>query len=351
MKKIILLLFLSTFAFAQFHPNYRSDLQQKLLDLSNNYVILNINLKPGDEDINAIAGLRFAKGFKIFNLYITRGELENDISGEYFGDKLGEILSQKAKALSQQLDIENYFLNLRSREILRNKSDIINSWGGKDSISNQIASIIRYIKPDIIVISGACRDDSLVYAPYYDVVKEMTVKAVSDSYLKVSRADSIKNSNIFWNVRKIYSRVNRNSHFDLELIKSNNDNNANFITNYFLQQYNPTLNNINKDYLEIPSFYETLFIAPNVKSSSDNLTSGVFLKFSESDKIESIISNLLNQKKLKKDQLLKVVQRTDAVIDLFKNTFKNIGPLGNRILSKIKFDLSEIRLNLLDIKI
>ena len=115
MKKIILFLFLFTnVILAQYQPHYRTNVEQKMLDLSNDYVILNINFKPSDEDITALMKLRFEDGYKIFNLFFTRGECEQTKYGELFGPELAVALSKSANEIGKIFDVENFFLNYKT---------------------------------------------------------------------------------------------------------------------------------------------------------------------------------------------------------------------------------------------
>jgi hypothetical protein len=347
MKQLLLLLFLTVFSFAQYNPNYNSSLKQNYLDLSNNYVILTVNLKPGDEDINALTELRLSKGYKVVNLFITRGESEADYKNEKFNEKLAVDLSQKAKNISNRLGISNYYLNLKNGELNSKKEDIIREWGGKDYVINQIKNILNLIKPDIIMISGAYGKDSSIYVPYYAATSELFLETVS----KININDSLKASKSNWKVKKIYCRVSKSSGSDINLFPDKMRSFDSFDKNYFVEQYGSILNGFSKSRLTLPSFYKLYFTSSKVNSRSKDLSSNISLKFKGSDQLEKVISNLIKQNSLPKEQMLNLVQKTDAILDVFKKAYKDIEPIGDRILATIKNNISELRINLLGIKI
>jgi len=107
MKKILFLLLLTKVLFCQSFPDYDKSLNQSFLDLSNQYVLLFVNLKPGDEDINTLFYLRNSQGFKVYNLFLTRGETEEETNSDLYNEKLAAKITTNIDKLFSKINIQN----------------------------------------------------------------------------------------------------------------------------------------------------------------------------------------------------------------------------------------------------
>jgi hypothetical protein len=346
MKKIVLILLLCyNVIFAQYNPHYRTNVEQKLLDLSNDYVILNINFKPSDEDITALTKLRFEDGYKIFNLFFTRGECEQTKYGDLFGPELAVALSKSANEVAKIFDLENYFLNYKTNKLLPTKEDILESWGGFDSSSIVFNKLLNIIKPDIILINNEFNQNKKQYKPYYEAITEVTINAV-EVYNSKSDIDSTVESH---KIGKVYSRVNKKDKEDIELsIKKLKTFSK--LKESFVKEYSNLLEGISQSKQNITSYYNMIYSESKIKKGN-SFKSGIVLKFRESSQINIITDNIIKQRNIKKESLLLVLQKTDEVLDILKRVTKPSEVLRNRVLSKIKYDISELRFHMLNPKI
>lgn len=157
MKRIpfyILLLIANIMASGSVFPNNKPDdeLYQSCLDIKSGLNVLNISLKPGYEDLSALAYYRFALGAKIMSAYITNGECTEADSNYYYPHQIAAKLKQESYNAISSLKGDTYYLSFP--EIISAETDekIYSLWN-EDSLKNKLYNLISSFKPDIILLS------------------------------------------------------------------------------------------------------------------------------------------------------------------------------------------------------
>jgi len=344
MKKILFLLFFTKVLFCQSFPDYDKSLNQSFLDLSNQYVLLFVNLKPGDEDINTLFYLRAIKGFKVYNLYFTRGESEENTNSDIYNEKLAAKLTSKIDKLFSKINIQNYYLNFKISYFYREKDNVIKSWGGEDTILYYIKKALNIIKPDIVFINNSNGKYAPIYAPNYLVIKKCFTDIVQNS---VNYKDSIPND---WKFAKLYLKSEEDKG-DIDFYDKNLKNNKFF--KQLLNEYKSIFFDIKNNFSnndKIYSKFNLIYSSVKVKNSK-NIVDGLKLDFYKSDELLKIIKNLTSQNINNRTKLLDLASKADAIVDYYKYFFKNMGALGERVISNIKFDLSVLKYKLLNVNI
>ncbi|HQJ74485.1 MAG TPA: hypothetical protein PKW14_02750 [Bacteroidota bacterium] len=344
MKKILFLLLLTKVLFCQSFPDYDKSLNQSFLDLSNQYVLLFVNLKPGDEDINTLFYLRNSQGFKVYNLFLTRGETEEETNSDLYNEKLAAKITTNIDKLFSKINIQNYYLNFKISNFYREKDSVIKSWGGEDTILHYIKKVLNIIKPDIVFINNSNGKHAPLYAPYYLVIKKCFNTIVQNN---VNDNDSISND---WKFAKLYIKSEEDKG-DIDLYEKNLKNNKFFkqLFNEYKSIYFGIKNNFSNNN-KIYSKYNLIYSSVKVKSSK-NIVDGLKLDFYKSDDLLKIIKNLTSYSLNDKTKLLDLTTKADAVVDYYKYFFKNMGARGDRVVSNIKYDLSVLKYKLLNINI
>jgi hypothetical protein len=135
-------------------------IHQRALDVSNNAVVLMVALQPGYEDLNLLARLRLGLGARTFVLYWTNGEgtpsdAEGASPGLLAADRREEGF-HAARALGAQV----YYLNLPDPGVGFRQGGKMSPWNA-DSILHKIVPMIRSFGPDVIVVGGDLRGDTV----------------------------------------------------------------------------------------------------------------------------------------------------------------------------------------------
>lgn len=192
--KSFYLLLLSTFllAAASLLADVKADddLYQSCLDIKSGLNVLNISLKPGYEDLSALAYFRFAQGAKIMSAYITNGECTEADSSYYFPHQVAAKLRQESFDAISGLKGETYYLSFPEIISAANDKKIYSLWN-EDSLKNKLYNLISTFKPDIILLS---RD-------WYFGNKNRSIEILIDKIVEVI-SENHKNGS--WKVSRLY---------------------------------------------------------------------------------------------------------------------------------------------------
>lgn len=188
----ILFLIANIFAISSVSPNNILDdeLYQSCIDIKSGLNVLNISLKPGYEDLSALAYYRFAKGAKIMSAYITNGECTEADSSYYFPHQIAAKLRRESFAAISALKGETYYLSFPEIISAQDDEKIFSHWNN-DSLKNKLYHLISSFKPDVILLS---RD-------WYFGNKNRSVKILVDKIVEVI-SESQKNGS--WKVSRFY---------------------------------------------------------------------------------------------------------------------------------------------------
>lgn len=157
MKRVpfyILLLIANIIASGSVFPNNKPDdeLYQSCLDIKSGLNVLNISLKPGYEDLSALAYYRFGQGAKIMSAYITNGECTEADSTYYYPHQITAKLKEESYYAISSLKGETYYLSFPEIISAENDEKIYSLWN-EDSLKNKLYNLISTFKPDVILLS------------------------------------------------------------------------------------------------------------------------------------------------------------------------------------------------------
>jgi len=188
----ILLLVSNIFATSLVLSNNQIDneLYQSCIDIKSGLNVLNISLKPGYEDLSALAYYRFGQGAKIMSAYITNGECTESDSNYYFPHQIAAKLRQESFAAISSLKGETYYLSFPEIISASNDEKIYSLWN-KDSLKNKLYNLISTFKPDVILLS---RD-------WYFENKNRSIDILIDKIVEVISGN---HKDVSWKVSRFY---------------------------------------------------------------------------------------------------------------------------------------------------
>lgn len=127
-------------------------LQQRTQDLANDFKVLSLALRPGQEDLAGLAYFRFARGAQIMSAYLSNGEAgQSDVRGELPPYLAANLRSEAAAAL-EVIGGEAYFLNLPDIVAARDSARVRESWPS-DSVQTRLLRLLSHFRPDLILIA------------------------------------------------------------------------------------------------------------------------------------------------------------------------------------------------------
>ncbi len=126
--------------------------QQRTLDLGNDFKVLSLALRPGQEDLAGLAYFRFARGAQIMSAYVSNGEAGmSDVRGELPPYFAANLRTEAAAALNV-IGGEAYFLNLSDVTAARDSATVRASWPS-DSVQTRLLRLLSHFRPDIILVA------------------------------------------------------------------------------------------------------------------------------------------------------------------------------------------------------
>ncbi|OGU28206.1 MAG: hypothetical protein A2X66_08760 [Ignavibacteria bacterium GWA2_54_16] len=156
-RRILVLLapsiILAFVAQAQYFPKLgRAATYQKSLDVQSRLNVLSIALRPGYEDLAALAYFRLGRGAQIMSAFVTNAEAgESDLLGVYPHELAAERRREATDAI-RLLDGGAFFLNLPDVAAARDTGFIRSIWQA-DTLMKRLSKLITDFRPDIILVS------------------------------------------------------------------------------------------------------------------------------------------------------------------------------------------------------
>jgi hypothetical protein len=125
---------------------------QGALDLKGNLRVLSLALKPGHEDLETLAYLRFSLGVKIMSVYVSNGEAgESDLEMQY-PYKLAVTRREEAYSAISFLDGEVFFLNMPDIASA-NDSHKVRLYWPTDTMQARLKRAILEFRPQVILLA------------------------------------------------------------------------------------------------------------------------------------------------------------------------------------------------------
>ena len=125
-------------------------LLQAARDASSDQQALIIASHPDDRHVMPAAYLRFARGWRVAVLLMTRGEGGQNSQGPEIGDELGWRRTMESEACAAMLDYKTWYLNRQDAGYCRSAAEALDLWGRQDTIE-ALAGVIRRVRPDVVL--------------------------------------------------------------------------------------------------------------------------------------------------------------------------------------------------------
>ena len=134
------------FCFGRMSP----ETHQAFLDLSNDFVLMDLSAHPDDEDGSTLAYYRMKYGVKTYSVLFTRGEGGQNEKGPELYEALGVLRSAETEAAGKILGTEVHFLNFKDFGFSKTATETFQKWGGQTEVLRRLVYVIRKYKPDIL---------------------------------------------------------------------------------------------------------------------------------------------------------------------------------------------------------
>ena len=177
-------------------------LYQRSLDLKHNLSVLSIALRPGYEDLSALAYLRLGKGAQFMSVYVTNGEaMDSDAEAEYPAYRAGTLREEAYRAISL-LNGEARFLNMPDIAAVRDTNKVRRMWPS-DSLQQRLEKVLIQFKPDVILLArdwkaggkSACWD--VLYSDLMRTIKHIIPEGAARLRLDATYTQSWEVSRVF----------------------------------------------------------------------------------------------------------------------------------------------------------
>lgn len=176
-------------------------LYQRAIDLRNNLNVMSLAIKPGFEDLSALAYFRLGKGARIMSAYVTNGEGGESDDASRFPVYQGQKLREEAFQALKYLDGQTRYLNMPDVPSARDIQDMKKVWV-EDSLRIRLKRAILGFKPDIIIIP---------WDKWSEPINPRT-QILIGNLLEV--IDNLKNT---WEVKRVFIDENRNQGISLPI--------------------------------------------------------------------------------------------------------------------------------------
>jgi LmbE family N-acetylglucosaminyl deacetylase len=127
-----------------------ADLHQAFLDLSNDYVLMDVSAHPDDEDGSTLALYRMKYGVETYSVLFTRGEGGQNEKGSELYEELGVLRTDETVAAGKILGAQVRFLNFPDFGFSKSATEALRVWGGQMEALRRLVYLIRRERPDII---------------------------------------------------------------------------------------------------------------------------------------------------------------------------------------------------------
>jgi LmbE family N-acetylglucosaminyl deacetylase len=197
-------------SFAARNPKYfpetgKEAIHQRALDAGNAAVVLTVSLQPGYEDFPLLTQLRLGAGARAVSVYFTNGDATPDDNGCSSPVFTAAQRKDEAYAATRLLDVIAYFLNIPDPGVIGPRTELKRVWN-VDTATSRLEKAIRHFRPDIVVIGGDFRGDTL-QSTRQTLMTEIVLNAAGSAASPPKRSDSANTS--VWNVPRIYIESSR----------------------------------------------------------------------------------------------------------------------------------------------
>lgn len=178
-------------------------LYQTALGVGNSVSVLFLSLRPGYEDMAAIAFFKFGKGAKVFTAYITNGEAGESDSQSKYPNELAAALRKEASQVGLNLKSESFFLNIPDPGSASDTGKVWRAWN-RDTLRLRLMRMFSEFRPDIVVLSGDRSAENPSYA--WDAVREGALEALKRLQPPRTKRELNKSEGIqFWSVQRFFA--------------------------------------------------------------------------------------------------------------------------------------------------
>ena len=322
---------------------------QRSLDLKSNLNVLTVAVRPGYEDLSALAFFRMGRGAQIMSVYATNGEaMDSDVRSEYPQARAGILREEAFKAIST-LDGEVRFLNMPDIAAARDEQRVREAWPS-DSLQKKLSRIIAQFKPDIILCARDWRANGK--SPMWNVMLDAVLKAVEGVKPRASLKTFLDAEYAkYWNVNRVLAETGKAGGFSIPVDEENpcwkktyRDIGEEAGGAYASLAVQKALRNHMK-----PSRYHSVYPEGRVRQDKFELELDIALSdrvLGVNDRIAKLTQATLEGKK--KGALTELVSIMESVNLLISRRFR-LSLEEKKILYQWKLELEKLRCTLLDV--
>jgi LmbE family N-acetylglucosaminyl deacetylase len=125
---------------------------QRALDARARFRVLAVSVRPGCEDLAALAYLRLGRGARVASVYVSNGEATESTVADIPPRRLAAIRRAEADGAMRALEAEAHFLNLPDVRAADDSPTVRSSWPG-DAVHARLLEVFRRVKPDMIILA------------------------------------------------------------------------------------------------------------------------------------------------------------------------------------------------------
>jgi LmbE family N-acetylglucosaminyl deacetylase len=164
-------------------------------------------MEPGYEDLSLISYLRLGLGARAVVAYATYGSgTPGDAEGGTPLQIVGERREESFQA-ARHLGASAHFLNLQDPGILPSRAAIEAMWGHDTAVA-RIDRMLRYYRPDVVILGGDFRGDT-VRSLRVEALREILLDAIALAGDSKSRPDTLRPGP--WKVPRLYVEAKRDT--------------------------------------------------------------------------------------------------------------------------------------------
>jgi hypothetical protein len=138
----------------------KAAIQQRCDELRGCAVVVYFALQPGYEDATLLTYLRLAEGALGGVVYMTNGECTPGDMGGFTPLEVAADRKEEAYQATQQLGLDARFLNFADPGVVSSQEELEKVWR-RDSLIVRMKEVLRYYRPDVVVVGGDLRGDTL----------------------------------------------------------------------------------------------------------------------------------------------------------------------------------------------
>ncbi|MDW8331741.1 MAG: PIG-L family deacetylase [Cyclobacteriaceae bacterium] len=150
MRLLIIFLFISVHAWAQYKQPHASQILLKLKKLNFLGSVLYVAAHPDDENTRVIAWLANERLATTAYLSLTRGDGGQNLIGPEIRDELGLIRTEELLAARKIDGGEQFFTRANDFGFSKNVNETLSIWG-KNEILGDVVRIFRQFQPDVVI--------------------------------------------------------------------------------------------------------------------------------------------------------------------------------------------------------